>query len=272
VNIKWREILIYSFFAYLFSWTYWLTALLGKNPAHPFNWIPSYGPSIGMFGPMLAAMLMRKFISKEGFKGSVDVNRPFKFYAIAYFVPFVFILALIIFNQITGIGHFEWTHSTPLLSSILITAGLVFLLLPASFGEEYGWRGYLLPRLLPLGEIKGTLILGIIWGFWHLPVLSMAQESLWVGIPIFLAEVMLIAFPFTWLYRASGASILILSLFHSSFDVWGDTFTSAVAYPGQKQLLVSDTGLICLIFLLVIVILKYSVFNVRAKIRGNKDT
>ena len=87
MNIKWREILIYSFFAYLFSWTYWLTALLGKNPAHPFNWLPGYGPSIGMFGPMLAAVIMRRFISKEGFKGSVRVSHPFKFYAILkYFV------------------------------------------------------------------------------------------------------------------------------------------------------------------------------------------
>jgi len=252
MNIKWREILIYSFFAYLFSWTYWLTALLGKNPAHPFYWLRGYGPSIGMFGPMLAAMIMRGFISKEGFKGSVGVSRPLKFYAIAYFAPFFFILALIIFNQLTGIGHFEWTNSTPLLKSILITALLVFLLLPVSFGEEYGWRGYLLPRLLPLGEI---------WACWHLPVLRMAQESLWLSIPVFLAEAILVAFPFTWLYRASGASILVLSLFHSSFDIWGDTFTSAVAYPGQKQLLVGDAGLVCLIFLLLIVILKYFLFS-----------
>jgi membrane protease YdiL (CAAX protease family) len=269
MNIKWREILIFSFLAYLFSWTYWLTGLLGENPAHPFNSLAGYGPSIGMFGPMLAAVIMRRFISKEGFKGSVGVNRPFKFYTIAYFVPFFFILALIIFNQITGIGHFEWTHSTPLLTSILITAGLVFLLLPVSFGEEYGWRGYLLPRLLPLGEIKGTVILGIIWAFWHLPVLSMAQESLWLRIPIFLAEAILIAFPFTWLYRASGAGILVLSLFHSSFDVWGDTFTSAVAYPGQKQLLVADTGLICLTFLLLIVVSKYLIFDIRVKNSGS---
>ena len=126
-------------------------------------------------------------------------------------------------------------------------------------------RGIWLERLFiaqasALGEIKGTLILGIIWASWHLPVLSMAQESLWLGVPIFLAEAILVAFPFTWLYRASGASILVLSLFHSSFDIWGDTFTSEVAYPGQKQLLVGDTGLICLIFLLLIVVLKYFVF------------
>jgi uncharacterized protein len=87
MNVKWREILIYSFFAYLFSWTYWLTALLGKNPAHPFYRIPN-GSALAMFGPMLAAMIMRGFISKEGFKGSVGANRPFKLYAIAFFVPF----------------------------------------------------------------------------------------------------------------------------------------------------------------------------------------
>ena len=268
MNIKWREILIYSLLAYLFSWTYWLTALVGKNPAHPFYWLAGYGPSIGMFGPMLAAVIMRGFISKEGFKGSVGVNRPFKFYAIAYFVPLFFMLALITFNQITGIGRFEWTHSTPLLTSILITAGLAFLLLPVSFGEEYGWRGYLLPRLLPLGEIKATLILGLIWAFWHLPVLSLAHGSLWFSIPVFLAGAILVAFPFTWLYRASGASILVLALFHSSYDIWGDTFTSALAYPGQKQLLVGDTGLVCLIFLLLIVVSKYLIFAVRVQNSG----
>lgn len=272
MSIKWREILIFSFLAYLFSWTYWLTGMLGKNPAHPFNSIPVYGSSIGMFGPMLAAVIMRGFISKEGFKGSVGVNRPLRFYAIAYFLPFFFILTLILFNQATGIGRFEWTHSTPLLTSILITAGLVFLLLPMSFGEEYGWRGYLLPRLLPLGEMKGTVILGVIWAFWHLPVLSIARGSLWLGIPMFVAEAVLIAFPFTWLYRASGAAILVLSLFHSSFDVWGDTFTSPVAYPGQKQLVVGDTGIVCVVFLLVIVILKYSVVDVRVKKSGEENT
>src|SRR5439155_6887766 len=132
------------------------------------------------------------------------------------------------------------------------------------------WRGIWLERLFiaqasPLGEVKGTLILGVIWAFWHLPVLSMAKESLWFGVPVFLAEAILLAFPFTWLYRVSGASILVLSLFHSSFDIWGDTFTSEVAYPGQKQLLVGDTGLICLIFLLLIVVLKYFVFSKSAQ-------
>jgi hypothetical protein len=40
----------------------------------------------------------------------------------------------------------------------------------AGFGEEWGWRGFLLPRLLPLGKWKAYLLVGIIWGLWHAPL------------------------------------------------------------------------------------------------------
>jgi membrane protease YdiL (CAAX protease family) len=44
------------------------------------------------------------------------------------------------------------------------------LLTPFTFGEEWGWRGYLLPRLLPLGQWRALFISGAIWGFWHAPL------------------------------------------------------------------------------------------------------
>ncbi|MGA2505045.1 MAG: CPBP family glutamic-type intramembrane protease [Anaerolineales bacterium] len=46
----------------------------------------------------------------------------------------------------------------------------------ATFGEEFGWRAYLLPKLLPLGWRKATLFLGVIWGVWHWPVIFMGYE------------------------------------------------------------------------------------------------
>ncbi len=40
-----------------------------------------------------------------------------------------------------------------------------------ALGEEIGWRGYLLPRLMPLGKLRAYLLSGVIWGLWHLPLI-----------------------------------------------------------------------------------------------------
>jgi len=46
----------------------------------------------------------------------------------------------------------------------------------SSFGEEFGWRAYLLPKLLPIGKRKAILLSGIIWGVWHWPVIAMGYN------------------------------------------------------------------------------------------------
>lgn len=60
--------------------------------------------------------------------------------------------------------------------------------LVSTFGEEFGWRGYLLPKLLPLGKTKAILLQGVIWGVWHWPVILMGYNygfdypgSPWLG-------------------------------------------------------------------------------------------
>ena len=58
------------------------------------------------------------------------------------------------------------------------------LMAPLAFGEEWGWRGYLLPHLLPLGQWPAFLIGGVIWGLWHIPVVTAATYA---GVPALLA-------------------------------------------------------------------------------------
>jgi membrane protease YdiL (CAAX protease family) len=56
-----------------------------------------------------------------------------------------------------------------------------------TFGEEFGWRGYLQPKLMPLGGRKAVLLTGIIWGVWHWPVILMGYNY---GLDYFGAPVM----------------------------------------------------------------------------------
>jgi membrane protease YdiL (CAAX protease family) len=51
-----------------------------------------------------------------------------------------------------------------------------FLGLLITFGEEYGWRGYLQPALINLGRVRGITLVGIIWGIWHWPVIWMGYN------------------------------------------------------------------------------------------------
>ena len=65
-----------------------------------------------------------------------------------------------------------------LLLSIAFNAVLLgpFLGLIITFGEEYGWRGFLQPQLIRLGRIRGVLLLGVIWGIWHWPIIWMGYN------------------------------------------------------------------------------------------------
>jgi membrane protease YdiL (CAAX protease family) len=87
-------------------------------------------------------------------------------------------------------------------------------------GEEYGWRGYLLPRLLPLGELRGTLILAAIWGIWHLPVLFagvlLGGSPLALAVTVHMAAIIAQSLPYTWLAERTGFSPALASVFHGS--------------------------------------------------------
>jgi CAAX protease family protein len=109
--------------------------------------------------------------------------------------------------------------STPqydLSTTALIISALLNLLITGPLGEELGWRGYALPRLLTrFNPFFTSLMLGVIWGVWHLPSLfisSLVQSQL--TIPVFIFGAICMSVLVTWLFQHSGGSILITILFH----------------------------------------------------------
>jgi membrane protease YdiL (CAAX protease family) len=89
----------------------------------------------------------------------------------------------------------------------MVIVGLVML---ATFGEELGWRGYLLPRLLPLGGVKAALMVGLIWGIWHTPLILLDNHGFgsalpWLSVPMFTLVITLYSVFLTWVRIHSGS-------------------------------------------------------------------
>ena len=145
-----------------------------------------------MWVPALATVLTIKFVTKEGF-GITNLRfGPFKPYLYgALVIPLVSAIAYGL-TWLLGLGSPDWQLSalmkmaadsgadlstapepTVLLLAIFFSSLVVGPTINGvfGFGEEFGWRGYLLPKLLPLGKPLAYTTLGIIWGLWHAPLI-----------------------------------------------------------------------------------------------------
>lgn len=123
-------------------------------------------------------------------------------------------------NQVIPQLETQTLPNTVILASLALNTILIgpFLGLIIAFGEEYGWRGYLQPALLPLGKIKGVFCVGVIWGIWHWPIIAMGYN--YPGQPI-LGSIMMT------LYTIALAFILAYAVFKGK-GLWIAAFLHAL--------------------------------------------
>lgn len=275
--LKWRDVIVFSILAYLFSWLWWgvlfLSGMQTISNLSQMNADESQFAqttiAIGDFGPLIAALLMRLFVSKEGLARSMGWRRSWKYYLFALLAPIVFFSLLALFNHFTGLGRFQWTRTDMPLGAYFGTELLIGALIISVFvfGEEYGWRGYLLPRLLALGEVKGTILVGLIWAIWHLPLLLVGLnypgQSPLLTIPLFTLAVICLSFPFTWFYKATTGSVVLVSLLHGSINAYGDGLSASEVVPNGNSLIVGSGGLVVIVALLILILVVYGVLKRR---------
>lgn len=142
------------------------------------------------------------------------------------FFPGLFLLAWLLVNLQGG----DWTVSTFQgkvggFAWILLVSFAHNLLLGGSLGEEIGWRGFLLPQLLKRNSpLAASLILGVVWSLWHLPIDLYAGYLLEgpAAILIRIISVLPLAILFTWFYLQSNRSLLVALFLHTSINILPD--------------------------------------------------
>lgn len=89
--------------------------------------------------------------------------------------------------------------------------------------------------------------------------LNYPSQPLWAALPVFIFNIVIMAFPFTWLYRASMGSPLVVAVMHAALNAAGDGFASPAHLQNGNPLVVGGGGLITTALVLVIVVLRYTI-------------
>ena len=128
---------------------------------------------------------------------------------------YVVALALTVVLDVVALG-FSSLFGSP--SGSLGPIQLQLLLPFAPLGEEFGWRGYALPRLQKrMAALPASLVLGVIWACWHLPYFtypSIHPLAFGIGFPLFLIIITCESVLATWIYNSTGGSLLATILYH----------------------------------------------------------
>lgn len=194
-----RRILIYIGVTFVLTWMYCLAVIYPMMNGETLNGVPAIATQFlvaaAMFFPAIGVLITR-LVTKEGFQNAwirPNVKGNVKYYLLAYFGPIVLtilgtILYFVIFRGTFDLdcGYMKLTLEAagtpaeaipmPLSTLMLIQAVQAIFLAPVlnfvtCFGEEWGWRGYLLPKMKEkFSTIPTLLITGVIWGLWHAPL------------------------------------------------------------------------------------------------------
>ena len=111
-----------------------------------------------------------------------------------------------------------------------LVLSVAIIALTAAFGEEIGWRGYLLPHLMGLGFRRALLLSGLLHGLWHLPILIWTpfyhvMGNRFIIIPLFLLTLTVVGVCYGYL-RLTTASVWPPAIAHSAFNSFWERFNT----------------------------------------------
>ena len=228
-----------------------------------------------MFVPGLSALFVRLFVERQGFADAGLRWGRGRYYLAAWLLPVVFGLAAFGLSIWLRQAEFDpWM--TEMMVQIkkrapemelppfermriyIILAGLtqavVMNTIPC-FGEEFGWRGYLLMRLLPLGTGRALVLTGAIWGIWHAPIILQGHnypDHPVLGVLLMVGFCVVVGVVLGWLRLASG-SVFPAAVGHASVN--GPGSSPLMFLRGRNDITTGLSGLLGQAVMLAFIVL-----------------
>jgi membrane protease YdiL (CAAX protease family) len=223
------------FFAlsFLLSWVAWLPYVLsddGLGILH-FGFTPILGTTqlLGVLpgaylGPILSAFLVTA--AADGRPGLRRWTGRLNRWKVSWRWYLAVLVSVPVLLTVTTVAV---SDQNPVLPTVAVLVaylpGLLLQMVTTGIAEEPGWRDFALPRLQRrFGPVVGTLILGPLWGAWHLP-LFLTQWGDWPHVTLatpveFIGTCMAFSFVMTWVFNRTGESLPLAMLLHSSVNTF----------------------------------------------------
>lgn len=221
---------VISFFLLAFSitWVVWLPRAWDVGWAVELGAVWTYGPAIAA---VAVALLVggRQELKRLG-RRLIDWRIGLRWYS--FIILFPLALALVETGVRMAFTSTSWEANAPqvfvepVLASVLF---LIILTMTDGLGEEVGWRGFALPHLLKgHSALAMSLLLGLVWATWHLPLFwtegaSLEGAAVWV----LFARLPATAVIYTWLFQHTRGSVLAAALFHGALNLFSSPPTAA---------------------------------------------
>src|SRR5215208_3524101 len=212
-------------------------------------------PLVHMFTPLLATLLMLLVVARDGYTKAgwavLGLQRAgLRAWGLALLVPFLILGFGYSVVWLTDIASLAMPASGILSGLPLqLVMGIVMSSL-VGFGEEVGFRGYLLPQLAVLGRGRALLLSGLLHAIWHLPILLLTPyyhdaRNLLIVVPLFLTTLTL-AGVFYGDLRLTTNSVWPSTLAHGAFNAFWSTFTAftVTTSPLALEYLAGETGIL----------------------------
>jgi membrane protease YdiL (CAAX protease family) len=212
-----RQLTIFYGIAFAWAWLFFVPLALSTAG---IGWLPfplslPVMVVLGTLGPSIAGLLTLR-ITEHRWPRIARVQRPGRFVTglllapLLIFATYAALPAIVLANAPTSSIHWSALASFSFYNLSTVIGGPLF--------EEPGWRGFALPRLQHLlGPFQGSLLLGILWASWHLPLFLCKSWSS-SGIGAYLLIVCGLSMIFTFLYNISDRSMIVAVLMHASFN------------------------------------------------------
>ena len=262
-----KNVKLYIAIAFGLVWAAGLALYLSGATVASFSGAATWLVSICMFIPLVATLICQK-TSKEPLLRNIGISwKVNRWWFVGWFTfPVIALLTLLFTNWISGID----THTEAMLTlgqsmpvgpagatAITLLSGMlagVTINALFAFGEEVGWRGYLLKQFEGKNFLTTAIVIGIIWGLWHAPLILLGhnypQHPQW-GVLMMVVVCIPMSFIIQY-FRVKSGSVIVAAIMHGTVNAVAGTVYLFIDMNNWNDLIDGGCGVVGICALLVV--------------------